>query len=171
MGVSGCGKSTVGALLADRLAVPFLDADSLHPAANLRKMARGAPLDDDDRWPWLHQVGRALAAHPGGAVVACSALRRAYRDVLRDAVPGVRFVHLAGTREQLAARMRAREGHFMPVSLLDTQLATLEQLDDDETGTVLDCTLDPATLAGAAQAWLARPAGLVGVLRTGVDTR
>ncbi|GEL97093.1 gluconokinase [Cellulomonas terrae] len=113
-------------------------------------MARGTPLDDSDLWPWLGSVGRALAAPPGGAVVACSALRRAYRDLLREVVPGLRFVHLVGTRDQLAARMRDRAGHFMPVSLLDTQLATLEPLDADEPGTVLDCTLDPVTLAARA---------------------
>jgi carbohydrate kinase (thermoresistant glucokinase family) len=146
MGVSGCGKSTVGALLAGRLGVPFLDADGLHPAGNLEKMARGTPLQDTDRWPWLRRIGQELAARPDGAVVACSALRRPYRDLLRDAVPGLRFVHLTGTRHELAGRMRARESHFMPVSLLDSQLATLEPLGDDEPGTVLDCTLDLQTL-------------------------
>ena len=165
MGVSGCGKSTVGALLADRLGVPFLDADSLHPEANLAKMADGTPLDDADRWPWLRLVGLGLAAHPDGAVVACSALRRTYRDLLRDAVPEVQFVHLEGTREQLAARMRARERHFMPVSLLDTQLATLEPLGGDEPGIVLDCTLDPATLVSRADRTVGSP-NLVG-RRTG----
>ncbi|NUU16391.1 gluconokinase [Cellulomonas humilata] len=146
MGVSGCGKSTVGSLLADRLGVPFLDADSLHPPANLAKMAGGVPLTDADRWPWLRLVGASLAAAPDGTVVACSALRRAYRDVLREAAPDVRFVHLVGTRAQLSARMSAREGHFMPASLLDTQLATLEPLGPDEQGIALDCTLDPADL-------------------------
>lgn len=150
MGVSGCGKSTVGALLADRLGVPFLDADSLHPPANLAKMARGVPLDDADRRPWLRLVGAALAAADGGAVVACSALRRSYRDVLREAAPDLRFVHLVGTREALAARMRSREGHFMPVSLLDTQLASLEPLEPDEPAVELDCMLDPAALAQSA---------------------
>ncbi|MDQ0373810.1 gluconokinase [Cellulomonas humilata] len=165
MGVSGCGKSTVGELLADRLRVPFLDADNFHPEANLAKMADGTPLDDADRWPWLRLVGVALAAHPDGAVVACSALRRTYRDLLRDAVPEVRFVHLEGTREQLAARMRARARHFMPVSLLDTQLATLEPLGGDEPGIVLDCTLDPATLVSRADRTVGSP-NLVG-RRTG----
>ena len=143
MGVSGCGKSTVGELLADRLGIPFLDADDLHPAQNLAKMARGIPLDDADRWPWLASVGRELAASPEGAVVACSALRRSCRDLLRAVVPALRFVHLVGTPEQLAARMHARERHFMPVSLLDTQLATLEPLGRREHGIELDCALDP----------------------------
>ena len=165
MGVSGCGKSTVGELLADRLGVPFLDADSLHPEANLAKMADVTPREDADRWPWLRLVGRELAAHPGGAVMACSALRRTYRDLLRDAVPELCFVHLAGTRDELASRMRARERHFMPVSLLDTQLATLEALEPDEPGTVLDCTLDPATLVSRAGRTVGSP-NLVG-RRTG----
>ncbi|WP_421733921.1 gluconokinase [Cellulomonas sp.] len=150
MGVSGCGKSTVGSLLADRLGVPFLDADSLHPPANLAKMAGGVPLTDADRWPWLRLVGSALAGAPDGTVVACSALRRAYRDVLREAAPDVRFVHLVGTHAQLSARMSSREGHFMPASLLDTQLATLEPLEPDEQGIALDCTLDPAELVQKA---------------------
>lgn len=150
MGVSGCGKSTVGALLADELGVPFLDADSLHPQANRAKMAAGIPLTDDDRWPWLRVVGTTLAAAPDGAVVACSALRRGYRDLLRAAVPDLRFVHLVGTRDQLAARMRARQDHFMPVSLLATQLATLEPLGPDEDGIELDCASAPARLVAAA---------------------
>lgn len=150
MGVSGCGKSTVGRLLADRLGVPFFDADSLHPAANLAKMAAGVPLDDDDRWPWLRLVGAALAESPDGAVVACSALRRPYRDLLRSFAPDLRLVHLVGTRGELAARMSDRHDHFMPVALLDTQLATLEPLGDDETGVELDCTLDPTRLVARA---------------------
>ena len=166
MGVSGCGKSTVGALLADRLGRPV--PRRRQPPSRRRTSRRwptATPLDDADRWPWLRLVGRELAAHPDGAVVACSALRRTYRDLLRDAVPDLRFVHLVGTREQLAARMRARERHFMPVSLLDTQLATLEPLGGDEPGIVLDCTLDPATLVSRADRTVGSP-NLVG-RRTG----
>lgn len=155
MGVSGCGKSTVGALLAARLGVPFLDADDLHPRSNVDKMAAGVPLTDEDRWPWLRLVGQALAEAPAGAVVACSALRRAYRDVLREAAPGVRFVHLAGTREQLAARLSHRLDHFMPAALLDTQLATLEVPGDDEGAVVLDVSSTPAALAEQAARALA----------------
>src|SRR6218665_707928 len=150
MGVSGCGKSTVGPVLAHRLGVPFLDADSLHPPANLAKMSAGVPLDDEDRWPWLRLVGAALAASPDGTVAACSALRRAYRDLLRSFAPDLRFVHLVGTRDELAARMSERQDHFMPVALLDTQLATLEPLGDDEAGLELDCTLDPASIVARA---------------------
>jgi carbohydrate kinase (thermoresistant glucokinase family) len=152
MGVSGCGKSTVGRLLARDLGVPFVDADALHPAANVAKMAGGVPLTVEDRWPWLRLVGAELAGPSGGAVVACSALRRAYRDVLRESAPGTVFVHLDGTREQLLDRVQSRPDHFMPASLLDSQLATLEPLGADEDGLTLDLTLPPATLVGAVTA-------------------
>jgi carbohydrate kinase (thermoresistant glucokinase family) len=161
MGVSGCGKSTVGLLLADRLGVPFLDADALHPAANVARMAAGVPLTDDDRRPWLDAVAAELAGASDGVVVACSALRRRYRAVLRAGAPGTAFVHLAGTRALLADRVAARPGHFMPASLLDSQLATLEPLDVGERGLVLDVAEPPAALAGTAEAWVrhARAAG------------
>ena len=141
MGVSGVGKSTVGALLARRLGVPFTDGDDLHPSANVEKMESGVPLDDDDRRPWLERVGATLAeatTDGTGLVVACSALKRAYRDMIRARAPQVRFVHLEGTREVLAARTEERTGHFMPTSLLDSQLATLEALGPDEPGIVVD---------------------------------
>lgn len=138
MGVSGCGKSTVGVALAERLRVPFVDADDLHPEANIAKMASGQPLDDADRRPWLEVVGRWLAEQPDGAVTACSALQRSYRDLLRQHAPGVRFVHLDGSREVLERRQAGRRGHFMPASLLDSQLATLEPLAPDEDGFAID---------------------------------
>lgn len=150
MGVSGSGKSTVGWLLARRLDVAFVDADGLHPPANVAKMTAGEPLTDADRLPWLRAVAAELAAAPSGAVVACSALRRRYRDVLRDGAPGVTFVHLDGSRDVLAARLAARLDHFMPASLLDSQLATLEPLDADEAGVVLDVGETPDRLAEAA---------------------
>ena len=159
MGVAGCGKSTVGAMLAGRLGVPFVDADSLHPPANVARMAAGTALTDADRTPWLGAVGQALAAPPDGAVVACSALRRSYRDLLRAAAPDAVFVHLDGTRERLAERLTARLDHFMPAALLDSQLATLEPLEPDEDGTVLSIDLPPATLAAAA-AEAIRPLGV-----------
>jgi gluconokinase len=138
MGVSGSGKSTVGAALAQRLGVPFADADDLHPEANIAKMAAGHPLDDEDRRPWLERIGRWLAEHADGGVVSCSALKHAYRDQLREHRPDTTFVHLAGSREVIARRQASRPGHFMPASLLDSQFATLEPLGDDERGFVVD---------------------------------
>ncbi|MFP5068662.1 gluconokinase [Pseudonocardia nantongensis] len=155
MGVSGSGKSTVGAALATRLGVGFTDADDLHPAANVAKMHAGVPLTDDDRWPWLDAVGAELARHAGtGLVVACSALRRSYRDRLRRHAPRTLFLHLAGDRAVLAGRMGHRQGHFMPLELLDSQLDTLEPLGPDETGGTLD-------LAGAVDDLVAQGAAVV----------
>ncbi|MCX7521818.1 gluconokinase [Microbacterium sp. STN6] len=139
MGVSGSGKSTVGAQVADEFGVPFVDGDSLHPEVNVQKMAAGHPLDDADRWPWLKAIGAAMAdARDTGLVVACSALKRSYRDAIREKAPAALFLLLDGTREVLNARMQARVGHFMPASLLDSQLATLERLGSDELGVVVD---------------------------------
>lgn len=128
MGVCGCGKSSVGQGIAAALDLPFTDGDDLHPAANVAKMASGQPLTDADRWPWLTSVGETLGQ---GGVVACSALKRVYRDHIRAAAPGTVFVHLHGSRELLAARLAARPGHFMPPALLDSQLATLEPPKDE----------------------------------------
>jgi carbohydrate kinase (thermoresistant glucokinase family) len=139
MGVSAAGKSTVGAALADALGLPFVDADDLHSSAHRAKMAAGTPLSDLDRWPWLDAVGERFAAHRRtGLVMACSALRRAYRDRIRAVVPGVVFVHLDGSRQLLADRAGARADHFMPAALLDSQFATLEPLAADEPGLVAD---------------------------------
>ncbi|NYD43148.1 gluconokinase [Nocardioides panaciterrulae] len=139
MGVSGSGKSTIGAALAQRLGVPFVDADDLHPEANIDKMSRGEPLDDHDRHPWLETIGRWLADHDArGGVVSCSALKRKYRDQLRHQAHRVEFLHLQGTREVIARRQASRPGHFMPPSLLTSQFATLEGLEPDERGVVID---------------------------------
>lgn len=138
MGVSGSGKSTIGAALSQRLRVPFADADDFHPEANIAKMSRGEALDDGDRWPWLEEVGAWLAAHPEGCVVSCSALKRKYRDQLRRHAPEVEFVLLEGSRELIERRQASRPGHFMPASLLTSQFATLEPLQPDERGVVLD---------------------------------
>lgn len=138
MGVSGSGKSTVGAALAQRLRVPFADADDLHPEANIAKMARGEALDDHDRYPWLERVGLWLADHLDGGVMSCSALRRTYRDQLRSLADGVEFVLLHGSREVIERRQASRPGHFMPASLLSSQFSTLEPLAPDEHGVVID---------------------------------
>jgi gluconokinase len=136
MGVSGCGKTTVGEALARHFRVPYIEGDTLHPAANVAKMASGTPLNDDDRWPWLEKIGAGLKAHPGGAVATCSSLKKIYRDRLRaTAGGGLRFVFLKCSKEVLEMRMQARKGHFMPPSLLASQLATLED-PGGETGVV-----------------------------------
>src|SRR6187551_2618222 len=137
MGVSGSGKSTVGAALAGRLRVPFEDADDLHPQANIEKMTRGEPLDDHDRWPWLARIGEWLVAHEDGGVIACSALKRRYRDQLRHHCPSVEFLHLEGGRDLIERRQASRPGHFMPSSLLTSQFETLEPLAPDERGVVV----------------------------------
>lgn len=151
MGVSGAGKSTVGPLIAQRLGVRFDDADSFHPPANVAKMSRGAPLDDTDRGPWLDAIGAHLAAHEGiGCVVTCSALKRAYRDRLRAAAPGLRLVFLQGDLALIAARQAARQGHFMPASLIASQFATLEPPAPEEAAIMLDVAATPDALAEAA---------------------
>lgn len=159
MGVSGSGKTTVGALLAERLGVPYAEADAFHPPANIAKMTSGHPLDDADRWPWLHAIAdwihdRAITGE--GGVVSCSALKRRYRDLLRTAADDVWFLHLHGTRDVVAGRLHHRSGHFMPESLLDSQFADLEPLADDEPGLRADLTEDPAEIVDDALRVLGR---------------
>jgi gluconokinase len=137
MGVSGSGKSTVGAALARRLDIPFADADDFHPAANIAKMSAGTPLDDDDRYPWLAAVGRWLADHDRG-VMSCSALRRRYRDQIRSYRSTVEFLHLTGSPELIGRRQAERTAHFMPSSLAMSQFEALEPLDTDERGLAVD---------------------------------
>ena len=138
MGVSGCGKSSVGAALSGALGIPYRDGDDLHPPANVAKMRAGEALTDADRWPWLDRVAGELA-RLAPVIVGCSALRRSYRDRIRAGAGGpVCFVHLAGSREVIAARMAARSGHFMPTSLLDSQFATLEPPGPDEAAITID---------------------------------
>ena len=135
MGVSGSGKTTVGAMLAGRLGWEFVDADDFHPAANVAKMHAGHPLTDDDRWPWLDAVARwidAVRNTDGHGIVACSALRRAYRDRLAGGRPDVALVFLEGDEKLIAARQGARHGHYMPPSLVASQFATLEPPGEDE---------------------------------------
>jgi gluconokinase len=138
MGVSGSGKSTVGAALAQRLRVPFADGDDFHPPANVAKMTAGEPLDDQDRYPWLEAIGEWLADNKDGGVVSCSALKRNYRDQLRGHCPDVEFLHLSGSPEVIGKRQASRPGHFMPASLLQSQFATLQPLDPDEHGITID---------------------------------
>lgn len=138
MGVSGSGKSTVGAALARRLGVPFADADAFHPQANIAKMAAGTPLTDDDRYPWLEAVGQWLADHENGGVMSCSALKRGYRDRLRSHCPRIEFLHLTGSPELIGRRQAGRPGHFMPSALVKSQFDILEPLAPDEHGIALD---------------------------------
>ena len=158
MGVAGCGKSSLGAALATALVLPFTDADDLHPAANRAKMTTGQPLTDNDRWPWLQAVGAVLAAEAG--VVACSALRQAYRDRLRAAAGPVQFLHLVAPREVIDERLAARRGHFMPIALLDSQLATLEPLAPGEGWTLEVSGPQDANLAAALQLLEKMPSNL-----------
>ena len=159
MGVSGCGKSTIASAVALRAGASFVDADDLHPASNVEKMAAGIPLTDEDRMPWLAAVGDLLSQHPDvRVVVACSALKRSYRDLIRERGGSVLFAHLVGSRELLAERMGTRADHFMPLTLLDSQLATLEPLADDEDGIVVDIDASTAEIADTIVArWLAQP--------------
>ena len=157
MGVSGCGKSTVGRALAEMCRVPFIEGDERHPPENIARMAAGTPLTDADRQPWLEALGAALAAHraDGGAILSCSALKRSYRDLLRQAAgPSLRFLHLTGSRAVLIARMQHRTGHFMPASLLDSQLATLEPTDGEADAMAIDCDLPLAEILAAARPFL-----------------
>lgn len=138
MGVSGSGKSTVGAALAQRLRVPFADADDFHPPANIAKMTAGHPLDDTDRHPWLESIGEWLAQHPEGGVMSCSALKRIYRDQLRQHCAEIEFLHLVGSPETIGRRQASRPGHFMPAALLISQFETLQPLEPDERGVAID---------------------------------
>jgi len=157
MGVSGCGKSTVGALLAQRLGAEFVEGDSLHPPSNVEKMAAGTPLTDTDREGWLQTIAVQLGtAHTDGRslVVSCSALKRAYRDTLRASAPDLRFVYLQGDFDLLGARIAARSGHYMPASLLASQFAALQEPTADEHAITLDCRHEPEPLAAQAFAAL-----------------
>ena len=146
MGVSGCGKSRIGAALAARLGVAFIEGDAYHSVANVAKMAAGIALTDDDRHDWLLTLRDKLARREGPVVLSCSALKRAYRDLLRGAGDDVRFVHLTGERGLLLERVSNRPGHYMPPSLLDSQLSTLEPLQPDEPGITLDIRDTPEQL-------------------------
>lgn len=147
MGVSGCGKSSIGAAFAAAIDGTFIDGDDLHPAANVEKMAAGLALNDEDRAPWLVKVGRALMGQGCPVVIGCSALKRRYRDTIRsEAGQPVVFLHLTGSRDLLLARMAQRTGHFMPQSLLDSQLSILEPPASDETAFQVDIDQTPQAI-------------------------
>ncbi|HMN72135.1 MAG TPA: gluconokinase [Rhodoblastus sp.] len=150
MGVAGSGKSTIGVALSKKLGWPYADADEFHPPANVAKMSAGTPLTDEDRWPWLAAIAAHIdRARESGrhAIVSCSALKRAYRDVLIGAREDVRLVLLDGTKEEIFARMSARKDHFMPLSLLDSQFATLERPEADERPVVVSIDGTPDEIA------------------------
>ena len=158
MGVAGCGKTTIGRLIADGMGWQFQEGDALHPPANVAKMAGGTPLTDDDRWPWLHAIAGVIDGWREAGkfgVVTCSALRRAYRDILIGSRRDVRVVYLRGDQSLIAGRMAARKGHFMPPALLDSQFATLEEPGPDERPIVVDIGPAPEAIAAAVVAALA----------------
>jgi gluconokinase len=157
MGVSGSGKSTIGQALGEGLNCPFIEGDDLHPPENIRKMRQGVPLDDHDRIPWLRAIAAALNAtgKADWAVASCSALKRGYRNVLREALDRkVRFLYLAGERKVLIERMSQREEHFMPTSLLESQLATLEAPVGEEDVLTIDFDLPPSEIVARAVEFL-----------------
>jgi gluconokinase len=157
MGVSGSGKTSVAERIADQLELPFAEADAFHPEANITKMSAGVPLTDGDRWPWLRELADWIGSHEvlgESTVMACSALKRTYRDVLRSGAPGVHFLHMHGPSEVIWERIDAREGHFMPPALLRSQLDTLQRLDPDEAGLELDVRADLDALNAEALAYV-----------------
>ncbi|NYD53129.1 gluconokinase [Microbacterium pseudoresistens] len=155
MGVQGSGKSTIAELLASRTGGRAVDGDRLHPADNVARMAAGVPLSDADREPWLRTIGDLLDAHRGdNIVVVCSALRRNYRDLLRDRAPGTVFVHLSGSFELISERVDARTHEYMPPALLRSQFASLEPLEPDEDGIVIDVAAAPVRIVDEAVAFL-----------------
>lgn len=161
MGVSGSGKSTVGRLLAQTLRLPFQDGDELHPPDNIARMAAGVPLTDADRQDWLAAIGKRLAAAGGrrdGVVVACSALKRAYRDQLRVAAPDLRLVYLQGPAPLLAERLAARRDHYMPASMLPSQLSALEPPGSDEGAIAVDVAQSAEAIVQAVCRQLRKPA-------------
>lgn len=154
MGVASCGKTSVGELLAEKLNAHFIEGDRLHPATNVAKMAAGNALTDDDRWPWLNAVGESLAGREA-SVASCSALKRVYREAITKAAHRpVYFIYLHGSRELLEKRIGARTGHFMPASLLNSQLQTLQEPAADERALKLDIAMSIGELVSAARNWL-----------------
>ena len=170
MGVSGCGKSTVATMIADHFSVPFCEADDFHPESNIKKMAAGIPLDDSDRAPWLQAVreeitrirGRGAMGYSRGCVVACSALKQSYRDLLSGEDPETVFVHLAGSFEKIYERIQQRSAHFMPASLLRSQFTALEPPQSGPTAIELSIEHSAETITAQAIEWLTRRSKLGG---------
>ncbi|HEY7811813.1 MAG TPA: gluconokinase [Nakamurella sp.] len=163
MGVSGSGKTTVAATLVDRLGWEFAEGDDFHPAANVEKMRAGHSLDDDDRWPWLRSLAAWIGEHERAGrnvVVTCSALKHRYRDLLCDGHPSVWFAHVTADPDLIRERIEHRTGHYMPASLLDSQLATLEPLADDEPGARISGAGSPAAVVDELLAVLDAERGL-----------
>ena len=158
MGAQGSGKTTIGGMLAEQLGVAFIDADRLHTPENIERMAAGLPLGDAEREPWLRRVGQAIADAEGGVVMACSALKRSYRDILRAYEPGLYIVEPHGPIELVAERIRARTHEYMPPSLLQSQFDTLQPLQDDEIGVRVSIELTPDQIVRTVLAdYSARP--------------
>jgi gluconokinase len=157
MGVSGCGKSTVARHLSERLGWPMAEGDDFHSPENKAKMAAGTPLTDEDRRPWLESLRDLIDDTPSHAIITCSSLKRSYRDILRTARARVRFLHLDGSPQVLGERMAARKGHFMPAALLISQLETLERLQPDEDGAVVDIDADEEDIVDRALEQLRLP--------------
>jgi carbohydrate kinase (thermoresistant glucokinase family) len=153
MGVTGCGKTTVGIALAEALGIEFIDSDDLHSESNKKKMSYGTPLTDSDREPWLQVVSKTLQNHEN-IVVACSALKKSYRSTILAGAPTTKFVHLNGSQELIFARLSERSHHFMPIGLLDSQFHTLEPLDPEESGKVFEISKPVNEIVNEVIAWL-----------------
>jgi len=154
MGVTGCGKTTVGIALAEALGIEFIDSDDLHSESNKKKMSSGTPLTDADREPWLQVVSKTLQNHES-IVVACSALKKSYRSTIIAGAPTTKFIHLTGSKELIFARLSERSHHFMPIGLLDSQFQTLEPLDHTEIGKVFDISKPVDQIVDEASSWIA----------------
>ncbi len=165
MGVAGSGKSAVGGQIAQQLGLPLIEGDEFHPPHNIEKMRQGLPLDDQDRAGWLDRLGRELLRHPGGAVLACSALKRAYRDILRAAVPDLYFVHLELSQGQALQRVAARGGHFYPPSLVASQFDALEDPRSEPRVLVVDAGLPVEQVALQAANWLRQQGSVNPIMR------
>lgn len=157
MGVAGCGKSSLGLAVASQLGLPLVEGDAFHPGSNVAKMRAGIALDDADRAGWLDALGHELQRHPAGAVLSCSALKRAYRDRLRSASPGLRFVHLELTRDEARRRVAQRESHYFLPTLVDSQFDALESPRGEAGVLSVDATESPEALVQRVVRWMQEP--------------